>query len=162
MDLTSQMPIATKSSKFDISKESLTASLAKKFSKIFKKGDIVFFYGEIGVGKTTFVKYLINNLQKQKKIPLTEVTSPTFSLLNEYKIKNLTIHHFDLFRIKDANETENIGLFENYKDILTLIEWPEKIINKPKKIYELYFNYNYRSEKRFISIYKNSLKFNEV
>ena len=162
MDLTSQMPIATKSSKFDISKESLTASLAKKFSKIFKKGDVIFLYGEIGVGKTTFVKYLINSFQKQKKIPLTEVTSPTFSLLNEYKIKNLTIHHFDLFRIKDANETENIGLFENYKDILTLIEWPEKIINKPKKIYELYFNYNHRSEKRFISIYKNSLKFNEV
>ena len=126
MDLTSQMPIATKSSKFEISKESLTASLAKKFSKIFQKGDVILLYGEIGVGKTTFVKYLINSLQKQKKIPLTEVTSPTFSLLNEYKIKNLTIHHFDLFRIKDANETENIGLFENYKDILTLIEWPEK------------------------------------
>ena len=87
------MPIATKSSKIDISKESLTASLAKKFSEIFKKGDIVFLYGEIGVGKTTFVKYLINNLQKQKKISLTEVTSPTFSLLNEYKIKNLTVQH---------------------------------------------------------------------
>ena len=79
MDLTSQMPIATKSSKFEISKESLTASLAKKFSKIFKKGDVIFLYGEIGVGKTTFVKYLINSFQNQKKIPLTEVTSPTFS-----------------------------------------------------------------------------------
>ena len=118
------MPIATKSSKIDISKESLTASLAKKFSEIFKKGDIVFLYGEIGVGKTTFVKYLINNLQKQKKISLTEVTSPTFSLLNEYKIKNLTVQHFDLFRIKDGNETKNIGLFENYNDILTLKQWP--------------------------------------
>jgi len=156
------MPIATKSSKIDISKESLTASLAKKFSKIFKKGDIVFLYGEIGVGKTTFVRYLINDLQKQKKNPLTEITSPTFSLLNEYKIKNLTIQHFDLFRIKDENETKNIGLFENYKDILTLIEWPEKIISKPKQIYELYFNYNHKSEKRFISIYKNSLEFKKI
>ena len=156
------MPIATKSSKIDISKESLTASLAEKFSKIFKKGDIVFLYGEIGVGKTTFVRYLINVLQKQKKTPLTEITSPTFSLLNEYKIKNLTIQHFDLFRIKDVNETENIGLFENYKDILTLIEWPEKIISKPKQIYELYFNYNHKSEKRFISIYKNSLEFTKI
>ena len=156
------MPIATKSSKIDISKESLTANLAKKFSKIFKKGDIVFLYGEIGVGKTTFVRYLINDLQKQKKNPLTEITSPTFSLLNEYKIKNLTIQHFDLFRIKDVNETKNIGLFENYKDILTLIEWPEKIISKPKQIYELYFNYNHKSEKRFISIYKNSLEFKKI
>ena len=156
------MPIATNSESIDITLEVNTAKLAEKFSQILKKGDVVLLYGEIGVGKTTFVKYLINSFQKQKKIPLTEVTSPTFSLLNEYKIKNLTIQHFDLFRIKDANETKNIGLFENYKDILTLIEWPEKIINKPKKIYELYFNYNHRSEKRFISIYKNSLKFNEV
>ena len=156
------MPIATKSSKIEISKESLTASLAKKFSKIFKKGDIVFLYGEIGVGKTTFVRYLINDLQKQKKNPLTEITSPTFSLLNEYKIKNLTIQHFDLFRIKDSDETKNIGLFENYKDILTLIEWPEKIISKPKQIYELYFNYKHKSEKRFISIYKNSLEFKKI
>ena len=156
------MPIATKSSKIDISKEGLTASLAKKFSEIFKKGDIVFLYGEIGVGKTTFVKYLINNLQKQKKISLTEVTSPTFSLLNEYKIKNLTVQHFDLFRIKDGNETKNIGLFENYNDILTFIEWPEKIIDKPKKKYELYFKYEHKSEKRFISIYKDSLEFTKI
>jgi len=156
------MPIATKSSKMDISNESLTASLAEKFAKIFKKGDIVFLYGEIGVGKTTFVRYLINDLQKQKKTPLTEITSPTFSILNEYKIKNLTIQHFDLFRIKDVNETKNIGLFENYKDILTLIEWPEKIISKPKQIYEFYFNYNHKSEKRFISIYKNSLGFTKI
>ena len=156
------MPIATKSSKIDISKESLTASLAKKFSEIFKKGDIVFLYGEIGVGKTTFVKYLINNLQKQKRISLTEVTSPTFSLLNEYKIKNLTVQHFDLFRIKDGNETKNIGLFENYNDILTFIEWPEKIIDKPKKKYELYFKYKHKSEKRFISIYKDSLEFTKI
>ena len=156
------MPIATKSSNIDISEESLTASLAEKFSEIFKKGDVVFLYGEIGVGKTTFVKYLINNLQKQKKISLTEVTSPTFSLLNEYKIKNLTVQHFDLFRIKDGNETKNIGLFENYNDILTLIEWPEKIIDKPKKKYELYFKYEHKSEKRFISIYKDSLKFTKI
>jgi len=156
------MPIATKSSKIDISKESLTASLAEKFCKILKKGDVLFFYGEIGVGKTTFIKYLINKLQKKKKISLTEVTSPTFSLLNEYKLKNLTIQHFDFFRIKDPREIQNIGLFENYKDILTLIEWPEKIINKPKKIYELYFEYDYKSEKRFISVYKDSLEFKKI
>ena len=60
MDLTNQMPIATKSSKFDISKESDTAKIAKEVSKKIKKGDILFFFGEIGVGKTTFIKYLIN------------------------------------------------------------------------------------------------------
>ena len=153
------MPIATKSSKIDISKESFTARLARKFSKILNKEDIVFFYGEIGVGKTTFIKYLINNIQKQKKISLSEVTSPTFSILNEYKIKNLTIQHFDLFRIKDPNEIKNVGLFESDKDVLTLIEWPEKIINKSEKKYELYFKYDHKSEKRFISIYKDGSNF---
>ena len=156
------MLTATSSSRIDISKESLTANLARKFSKILKRGDVVFLYGEIGVGKTTFVKYLINNLQKQKKVSLTEVTSPTFSLLNEYQIKDLTIQHFDLFRLKDGSETRNIGLFENYNDILTLIEWPEKITDKPKIKYDFYFEYDGRSEKRFLGIYKNSLEFTKI
>ncbi len=156
------MLTATSSSRIDISKESLTANLAKKFSKILKRGDVVFLYGEIGVGKTTFVKYLINNLQKQNKVSLTEVTSPTFSLLNEYQIKDLTIQHFDLFRLKDGSETRNIGLFENYNDVLTLIEWPEKITDKPKIKYDFYFEYDDRSEKRFLGIYKNSLEFTKI
>ena len=67
MDLTNQMPIATKSSKIDISLEKNTESISKKFSNFIKKGDIIFFYGEIGVGKTTFIKHLVNNLQKKKK-----------------------------------------------------------------------------------------------
>ena len=103
MDLTNQMPIATKSSKFDISKESDTAKIAKEVSKKIKKGDILFFFGEIGVGKTTFIKYLINNLQKINKVKLTEVPSPTFNLLHEYKVKNLLIEHYDLFRIEKKN-----------------------------------------------------------
>lgn len=156
------MLTATSSSRIDISKESLTANLAKKFSKILKRGDVVFLYGEIGVGKTTFVKYLINNLQKQNKVSLTEVTSPTFSLLNEYQIKDLTIQHFDLFRLKDGSETRNIGLFENYNDILTLIEWPEKITDKPIIKYDFYFEYDDRSEKRFLGIYKNSSEFTKI
>ena len=102
------------------------------------------------------------NFQKQKKVSLTEVTSPTFSLLNEYQIKDLTIQHFDLFRLKDGSETRNIGLFENYNDILTLIEWPEKITYKPKIKYDFYFEYDDRSEKRFLGIYKNSLEFTKI
>jgi len=152
------MPIATKSSKIDVSKESVIANLAKKFAIILKKGDVVFLHGEIGVGKTTFVRYLINNFQEEKKISHTEITSPTFSILNEYKVKNLIIHHFDLFRIKDLHELKNIGLFENQNNILTLIEWPEKIVNKPKKKYDFYFEYKSKSEKRFLKIYKNGIK----
>ena len=152
MDLTNQMPIATKSSKFDISKESDTAKIAKGVSKKIKKGDILFFFGEIGVGKTTFIKYLINNLQQTSKVNLTEVPSPTFNLLHEYKIKKLLIEHYDLFRIEKKIDIKNLGILENCSSILTLVEWPEKIIKKPKKRIELLFKYKSKSDKRILKI----------
>ncbi len=152
MDLTNQMPIATKSSKFDISKESDTAKIAKGISKKIKKGDILFFFGEIGVGKTTFIKYLINNLQQASKVNLTEVPSPTFNLLHEYKIKKLLIEHYDLFRIEKKIDIKNLGILENCSNILTLVEWPEKIIKKPKKRIELLFKYKSKSDKRILKI----------
>ncbi len=152
MDLTNQMPIATKSSKFDISKESDTAKIAKGISKKIKKGDILFFFGEIGVGKTTFIKYLINNLQQASKVNLTEVPSPTFNLLHEYKIKKLLIEHYDLFRIEKKIDIKNLGILENCSTILTLVEWPEKIIKKPKKRIELLFKYKSKSDKRILKI----------
>ncbi len=152
MDLTNQMPIATKSSKFDISKESDTAKIAKEVSKKIKKGDILFFFGEIGVGKTTFIKYLINNLQQINKVKLTEVPSPTFNLLHEYKVKNLLIEHYDLFRIEKKIDIKNLGILENCSSILTLIEWPEKISKRPKKRIELLFKYKSKSDKRILKI----------
>jgi tRNA threonylcarbamoyladenosine biosynthesis protein TsaE len=152
MDLTNQMPIATKSSKFDISKESDTAKIAKEVSKKIKKGDILFFFGEIGVGKTTFIKYLINNLQKINKVKLTEVPSPTFNLLHEYKVKNILIEHYDLFRIEKKIDIKNLGILENCSSILTLVEWPEKISKRPKKRIELLFKYKSKSDKRILKI----------
>ena len=152
MDLTNQMPIATKSSKFDISKESDTAKIAKEVSKKIKKGDILFFFGEIGVGKTTFIKYMINNLQKINKVKLTEVPSPTFNLLHEYKVKNLLIEHYDLFRIEKKIDIKNLGILENCSSILTLVEWPEKISKRPKKRIELLFKYKSKSDKRILKI----------
>ena len=152
MDLTNQMPIATKSSKFDISKESDTAKIAKEVSKKIKKGDILFFFGEIGVGKTTFIKYLINNLQQINKVKLTEVPSPTFNLLHEYKVKNILIEHYDLFRIEKKIDIKNLGILENCSSILTLVEWPEKISKRPKKRIELLFKYKSKSDKRILKI----------
>ena len=136
------MHIATNSGKIEISLEVKTAEIAKKFSKILKKGDIVFFQGEIGVGKTTFIRYLINNFQKKKDLKLTEVTSPTFNLVNEYDVGGFLIQHYDLFRLKNINETKNIGLLENYKEILTLVEWPERIEKKPINTIDLIFEYD--------------------
>ena len=90
-DHTSQMLIATKSGKINISEEKDTKSVAEKFSKLIKKGDFIIFSGNLGVGKTTFIKYIINCLQKANKQKISEVASPTFAITNEYKIKKTLI-----------------------------------------------------------------------
>ena len=136
------MPIATSSGTIDISTEKLTKDIAEKISAKLKKNQIIFLYGEIGVGKTTFVKYVINKLQKDKKINITEVTSPTFNILNEYQIGDIKIKHYDLFRIKLKEEIINLNIFEDNLDTITLIEWPEIIDSKSDKYIELFFNYD--------------------
>jgi len=146
------MHIATNSEIIDISLEVKTAEIAKNFSKILKKGDIVFFHGEIGVGKTTFIKHLINSLQIKNNLNLTEITSPTFNLVNEYNVGIFIIQHYDLYRLKSSDETKNIGLLENQKEILTLIEWPEKINIKINNKIDLFFEYGKDMNKRFLSI----------
>jgi len=106
------MPIAIKNSLIDISLEETTKELAENLTTYLKGGEIIFLYGEMGVGKTTFVKYFINKFQKNKNLELSEVTSPTFNLLNEYQINDLVIKHYDLFRLKDKSEINNLDLFE--------------------------------------------------
>jgi len=145
------MHIAT-NSEIDISLEVKTAELAKNFSKVLKKGDVVFFYGEIGVGKTTFIRHLINCFQVNNFLNPTEVTSPTFNLLNEYDIGIFTILHYDLYRLNKSDDLKNIELLENQKETLTLIEWPEKIDNKIENIISLFFKYGENMDKRFLSI----------
>jgi len=146
------MHIATNSEIVDISLEVKTAELAKKFSKVLKKNDIVFFHGEIGVGKTTFIKYLVNNLQIKNHLSPTEVTSPTFNLVNEYDVGVFIIQHYDLYRLTNSDETKNIGLLENQKETLTLIEWPDKISDKINDKIDLFFQYAEDMNKRFLSI----------
>ena len=145
------MHIATNSEIKDISLEVKTAELAKIFSNVLKKGDVVFFHGEIGVGKTTFIRHLINNIQKNNHLDLTEVTSPTFNIVNEYDVGNFLIHHYDLYRLNSSLEIKNIGLFENYKEILTLIEWPEKIEKKIENKIDFFFKYEENFSKRLLS-----------
>ena len=146
------MPIATNSDKIDLSSEKKTEELANKILKKLRVGDVVFLYGEIGVGKTTFIKYLINGFQKENKLKLTEVTSPTFNLLNEYQINQIKINHYDLFRLKSVEEIKNLGLFEDNRNLITLIEWPQIIKKKPKNLIELNFKYEDDHQKRSAQI----------
>ena len=147
------MPIAIKDSKIDISSEETTKELAKYLTHYLKGGEIIYLYGEMGVGKTTFVRYLINQFQKNKKLHITEVTSPTFNLLNEYDINDLVIKHYDLFRLKDESEIKNLDLFENNQSTITLIEWPQLISkNKSIKTIDLIFSYENEFNNRSVKI----------
>ena len=146
------MPIAISSGKINISSEKNTEELASKFLKEIKPGIIVFLYGEMGVGKTTFVRYLINKFQINDKLRMTEVTSPTFNLLNQYQLNDFKINHYDLFRIKSIEEIKNLNLFEDISNSITLIEWPEIIKKKPKNLIELNFEYEKDHQSRSVRI----------
>ena len=158
------MLTATKGGKINISEEKDTKSVAEKFSKLIKKGDFVIFSGNLGVGKTTFIKYVINSLQKINKQKKSEVPSPTFNITNEYQIKNTLVKHYDLYTVKDKKELLNLGIQENLKDQITFVEWPE-IINKLKirNSVSLVFEYKKNYTERYISIISKNKKFlNEI
>ena len=147
------MPIAIKDSSIDITSEKLTKELAKKFTKYLKGGEFIFLYGEMGVGKTTFVKYFINEYQKINNLIQTEITSPTFSLLNEYQVKDIRIKHYDLFRINRKEDINNLDIFEKDNKLITLIEWPQLIADKQDiKSITLTFNYLNQLNDRTVDI----------
>ncbi len=147
------MPIAIKDSTIDITSEKLTKELAKEFTKYLKGGEFVFLYGEMGVGKTTFVKYFINEYQKINNLTQSEITSPTFSLLNEYQVKDIRIKHYDLFRINKKEDINNLDIFEKDNKLITLIEWPQLIADKQDiKFITLRFNYLNQLNDRTVDI----------
>mgnify|MGYP001352369027 FL=1 len=156
------MPIATKSSKLDISKEIITKKIAEKIANKVKKNTTLLFYGNIGIGKTTFIRYLINYLQIKNNLEITEIPSPTFNIINEYKINSLIIRHFDLYRVKDKKELNNIGINENTEDYARLIEWPEILGENLDSTFRLKFEYDEKLENRYLIISNNvDFDFNE-
>ena len=147
------MLTATKSSRINISEEIKTKSIAEIFSNNIKVGDTIFLRGELGVGKTTFIRYLINFLQRRNNQSITEISSPTFNLVHEYQLGSLVIKHYDLYRINDEKELANIGIYEDNPDEITLIEWPEKMKKyKTNNILDLNFEYGDEYKKRFLTI----------
>ncbi len=126
--------------------------ITSSIKKILLPGDVIFLYGQIGVGKTTFVRLLINNYENEKKLKKSEVLSPTFNIVFEYDIKDFTIEHYDLYRLKNEKEIKNIGLFANLKQNITIVEWPELIKNKPINRIDLFFEYTKDMNERTLTI----------
>ena len=124
---------------------------AEQLSKKIKNNEILLLKGELGSGKTTFAKYFINEIYNKMKIkPPKFIKSPTFQILNTYNFKDLNINHYDLYRIKKINEIDQIGLFENLYNCITLIEWPEILMKKMQKYnyYEIKFSFlDYKNRK---------------
>ena len=118
-----------------------TENLSKKFTKIIKSGDVIFLYGEIGTGKTTFVRFLINHLQVENQIKKSDILSPTFNILYDYEIGKIKIQHYDLYRLKNYKDFIELGMFDVSKDYIKIVEWPEIIKFKPKDRIDLLFEY---------------------
>ena len=128
-----------------------TQNFSKNISRIISAGDIIFLYGEIGVGKTTFVRFLINYLESKNGIKNSDVLSPTFNIVYDYDIGNIKILHYDLYRLKNYKDISQLGMFETSKDHIKIVEWPELIELKPKDRIDILFQYskliNYRKVK---------------
>ena len=153
------MLIATRSGKINISKEKDTKLVAERLSKLINLGDFILLTGNLGVGKTTFTKYIINSLQRINRQVISEVPSPTFNITNEYQIKKILIKHYDLYRIKNEKELNNLGIKENTKKQITLVEWPEIVKKlKIKNSISLIFKYNKSYTERYLTIISKNKK----
>ena len=129
-----------------------TQNFSKNISQIISAGDIILLYGEIGVGKTTFVRFFINSLESKNGIENSEVLSPTFNIVYDYDVGNLKIHHYDLYRLKNYKDISQLGMFETSNDSIKIVEWPELIESKPKDRIDIQFQYSKLIDSRKIKI----------
>ena len=133
--------------------EKETKKLAQEFAAILKPGDIVAFWGELGTGKTFFIKQVCEILKTEE-----QATSPSFTIINEYLSSDgLKIFHFDFYRIENEAELQNLGLDDYFfNNSICLIEWAEKIqAFLPSTRYDIFLNFVDNNPKaRHIKIYK--------
>jgi tRNA threonylcarbamoyladenosine biosynthesis protein TsaE len=143
-----------------------TKKLAEKISKIVTSGDVILLYGNIGVGKTTFVRFLIHHLEVENKIKKSDVLSPTFNIVYDYDIGKIKIFHYDLYRLKNNNDILELGMFDTEENSIKIIEWPELIISKPKHRIDILFKYLENTDNRKVEVKGfgkwKDYKFNEV
>ena len=134
----------------NLDNEKITNEFGKILSELIKEGDIILLDGEMGSGKTFLARSIISNLL-EKEFKGMEIPSPTFTLIQEYKCKNFVLGHADLYRIKNKNELDGLGIEDILEQGCLLVEWPEKI----KELYEndtLEIKFKDVNEKKFIEL----------
>ncbi len=125
-------------SKHNVLNEEETTELANEFSKEIKPGDVVVLNGDLGTGKTFFIKKVLSNFK------ISEVNSPTFAIVNEYE-ENNKFYHIDFYRVGNIKELYDIGIedYLNDAEAISFIEWGNLFIDVlPKKRIEINFNIN--------------------
>lgn len=138
--------------KFITNNETETIDFAYNFAKNLKKGDIIILSGELGSGKTKFVQGVLKYFNLEK-----EISSPTFTIVNEYSNSNINIYHFDLYRLEDIDEFYAIGGEEYFDKGICIFEWGE--ILEPE-LKQKYIKITY--EKNSINLDKRILYVEEV
>ena len=134
-------------------------SFCEDVSLNLKKGDIICLSGELGSGKTTFARNLINSFYKKNNlIKPTSIKSPSFPILLTYEVNQFEIFHYDLYRISNINELVEINIFEELNNSITLIEWPEIILDSLDNYNYYYVNFTIVDED--IRNIKHNLTFN--
>ena len=128
-------------------------TLINKISNKLKIGNVIYLKGDLGSGKTAITKILIQNLFKKYKKKKPIVTSPTFNIVQYYLVnKQMIIAHYDLYRLKKSSDINNIGLYDLEDKMISIIEWPELIINKHKNRIEIKLSYTKKENERNVSI----------
>lgn len=126
-----------------------TTSLARKVAVQLRLGDVLLLKGDLGAGKSTFARALIQSLCGKD----TEVPSPTFTLVQTYDADEFTLWHFDLYRLKHPEEVYELGIEEAYHNGVSLIEWPDRLGGQiPPGALELEFKYGVDENERTLSI----------
>ena len=138
--------------------EEQTKQFAKNLASVLDKGDVLVLSGELGAGKTKFVEGILSYFGMQEKI-----SSPTFTIVNEYHNEKIDIYHFDLYRLADIYEFENIGGEEYFSKGLCIFEWGELIEDiLPNDYIKVSFEKNETEEERVLNIETYGAKYQDL
>ncbi|MDG1521453.1 MAG: tRNA (adenosine(37)-N6)-threonylcarbamoyltransferase complex ATPase subunit type 1 TsaE [Hellea sp.] len=133
--------------------ENDTLDLGSKLIKVLTKGDVLAITGELGAGKTTLARGIIQSENGEIEVP-----SPTYTLVQTYDMENFELWHCDMYRLETPEDAYELGLFDAFQDAVCVIEWPEKLGSLlPKKIYKIDLKFNNEGRTAYLEGFKEDI-----